>query len=229
MGGPFALWRWQALFSDRQLFIQGFAHTLAISALALALALTAGAALGVLSVSGSKPLAALSRAYVEFYQNTPLVIQVFFLYNALPYAGVVLGVGAIGVLGVGMYHAAYVAEVVRAGIGSIHFGQMEAARSQGFTYLQSMRYIIIPQTVKIVLPPLTNQAVNLIKNTSVLAIVAGGDLMYHANAWATNGTLSYGPGYVATGALYFILCFPLAMMARRLEERLKQSDERRAE
>ena len=68
---------------------------------------------------------------------------------------------------------------------------------------------------------MANQAVNLVKNTSVLAIIAGGDLMYRSNAWATNGTLSYGPSYVVTGVLYFILCFPLATWARRYEERLK--------
>ncbi|MPM66084.1 putative glutamine ABC transporter permease protein GlnM [bioreactor metagenome] len=160
---------------------------------------------------------------MEFFQNTPLYIQIFFYYNGLPYLGLVLDVFTIGVLGIGIYHGAYVSEVVRAGIGSIPRGQSEAAESQGFTYLQTMWHIILPQTVKIILPPLTNQAVNLIKNTSVLAFFAGMDLMYIADSWASY-TLNYGPAYVMAGVLYFALCYPLATMARRYEERLKNHD-----
>jgi putative glutamine transport system permease protein len=125
---------------------------------------------------------------------------------------------------VGIYHGAYVAEVFRAGINSVPKGQMEAARSQGFSYVQAMHHIILPQTITIVLPPLANQAVNLIKNTSVLALIAGGDLMYQADSWASNGTLSYGPAYITTGVLYFILCFPLVTWARRREARIKNRD-----
>jgi putative glutamine transport system permease protein len=87
-----------------------------------------------------------------------------------------------------------------------------------------MRWIILPQTITIVLPPLGNQAVNLIKNTSVLALIAGGDLMYRADSWASNGTLSYGPAYLFTGLLYFILCFPLVSWARRHEVKIKNRD-----
>ena len=191
--------------------------------LALALALVLGVIFGVFSTTHSRVLKAVSRAYVEFFQNTPLLIQIFFYYNGLAMVGLRLDKFTIGVLGVGIYHGAYVAEVVRAGIQSIPNGQLEAAASQGFTYLQTMWHIILPQTIKIILPPLTNQAVNLIKNTSVLAIIAGGDLMYAADSWASY-TLNYGPAYVAAGALYFLMCFPLATWARRYEERLKHHD-----
>jgi putative glutamine transport system permease protein len=224
MGGPFALTRWLRLFADFDVFAQGFGITLIVSFSALSMALIAGIIFGVFSMSGIGILKAVARIYVEFFQNTPLVIQIFFLYNALPYAGVTLDVMNIGIIGVGLYHGAYVAEVVRAGILSIPKGQMDAASSQGFSYTQAMSYIILPQATKIILPPLANQAVNLIKNTSVLALVAGGDLMYRADSWASNGSLSYGPAYVVTGLLYFILCFPLASWARRFEERLKQRE-----
>ena len=88
---------------------------------------------------------------------------------------------ALGALGVGLYHAAYVAEVIRTGIEAVPRGQMEAAQSQGFSRLQTYAYIVLPQTFKIILPPLCNQALNLVKNTSVLALVAGGDLMYRSD------------------------------------------------
>lgn len=222
--GPFAAWRWELLGKDWEKFAGGFLTTLEVAVLALALSLALGILFGLFSTSNNKILKTISRVYVEFFQNTPLVIQVFFLYNGLPYAGVVMSKFMIGVLGVGIYHGAYVAEVVRAGIQAVPSGQLEAAKSQGFTYVQAMRNIILPQTIKIVLPPLTNQAVNLIKNTSVLAIIAGGDLMYRANSWATNGTLSYGPAYIVSGLLYFLLCFPLATWTRRYEQRLKNNE-----
>jgi putative glutamine transport system permease protein len=224
--GPFALWRWQRLFTDSGEFFAGFGITVIVSILALFLALVLGIVFGLFSTSGLKFLKAFARIYVEIFQNTPLVVQVFFVYNALPYVGIRLDVFLIGMLCVGIYHGAYVAEVFRAGITSVPKGQMEAARSQGFSYVQAMRYIILPQTVTIVLPPLGNQAVNLIKNTSVLALIAGGDLMYRADSWASNGTLSYGPAYFITGFFYFILCFPLVSWARRHEMKIKGRDSR---
>jgi putative glutamine transport system permease protein len=226
VSGPFALWRWQRLFMAAPEFLSGFGVTILVSISALFLALILGIVFGLFSTSKLKVLKALSRVYVEVFQNTPLVVQVFFVYNALPYVGIVLDVFLIGMLCVGIYHGAYVAEVFRAGITSIPKGQFEAARSQGFSYIQAMRYIILPQTVTIVLPPLGNQAVNLVKNTSTLALIAGGDLMYRADSWASNGTLSYGPAYLITGFLYFLLCFPLVNWARRHEARIKSRDTR---
>jgi putative glutamine transport system permease protein len=222
--GPFALWRWGRLFKASPEFLAGFGITVLVSVLALFLALVLGIVFGLFSTSGKKLLKAAARIYVEVFQNTPLVVQVFFVYNALPYIGIRLDVFLIGMLCVGIYHGAYVAEVVRAGVTSIPKGQIEAARSQGFSYIQAMRYIILPQTMTIVLPPLANQAVNLIKNTSTLALIAGGDLMYRADSWASNGTLSYGPAYIITGLLYFILCFPLVSWARQHEVRIKNRD-----
>jgi putative glutamine transport system permease protein len=226
LGGPFSLRRWALLFADYSLFLEGLGVTLLVAFLALLLALALGIVFGLFSTSSVRFLRAVSRVYVEFFQNTPLVIQIFFVYNALPYIGVRLHEILIGVLCVGIYHGAYVAEVVRAGITSIPKGQWDAARSQGFSYVQAMRWVILPQTVTIILPPLGNQAVNLIKNTSVLALIAGGDLMYRADSWASNGTLSYGPAYTLTGILYFLLCFPLVKWVRAHELKLKSRDSR---
>lgn len=221
--GPFALWRWERLFSQWQVFGEGFLRTLEVAVLALLLAVLIGIIFGLMSTSNNRLLKVISRIYVEFFQNTPLVIQIFFMYNGLAIAGLVMDVFTIGVLGVGFYHGAYISEVVRAGITSIPYGQIEAAHSQGFTYMQTMRYVILPQTVKIVLPPLTNQAVNLIKNTSVLAMISGFDLMYMADSWAST-SLDYAPSYIVAGALYFLLCYPLATFARNYEKKLKNHE-----
>lgn len=221
MNGPFSLFKWEALFKDFSIFFEGFITTLEVSILGLILALILGVIFGMLSTSKIKFFKIISRIYVEIIQNTPLVIQVFFLFNGLPYLKIVLPVFLIGIFGVGVYHGAYISEVVRAGITSIPKGQFEAAKSQGFSHTQTMRYIILPQTVKIIIPPLANQLVNLIKNTSILAMIAGGDLMYTADSWSS-GNMYYGPAYVVTGILYFILCYPLALASRKLELREKK-------
>lgn len=216
MNGPFSLFKWEAAFKDLSVFFEGFLTTLEVSILGLTLALILGIIFGILSTSKLKIFKIISRIYVEAIQNTPLVIQVFFLFNGLPYIKIVLPVFLIGVLGVGVYHGAYIAEVVRTGIASIPKGQFEAAKSQGFSHTQTMRYIILPQTIKIIIPPLANQLVNLIKNTSILAMIAGGDLMYRADSWSSSN-MYYGPAYVITGVLYFMLCYPLAVLSRKLE------------
>jgi len=221
MNSPFAWFKWEAVFRDYNVFFEGFLTTLEVAVLGLALSLILGVVFGVLSTSKLKVFKIISRIYVEIIQNTPLVIQVFFLFNGLPYIKVILPVFLIGVLGVGFYHGAYIAEVVRAGIISTPNGQFEAAKSQGFSHVQTMRYIILPQTMKIIIPPLTNQLVNLIKNTSVLAMIAGGDLMYRTDSWSSSN-MYYGPAYAVSGLLYFIMCYPLARFARKLELRGKK-------
>lgn len=222
MTGPFAGFKWLALFQDWQVFAEGFLTTLIIAVLGLILALALGILFGILGAAPGRIFRAINRIYVEFIQNTPLVIQVIFLYHGLPHLGIVLPVFTIGVLGVGVYHGAYIAEAIRGGLQAIPRGQMESASSQGFNYWQSMRYIILPQAKRIVYPPITNQAVSLIKNTSVLAMIAGGDLMYHADSWSSSN-LYYGPAYVITGLLYLSLCYPLAKFARHLEKKAEVS------
>lgn len=219
---PFAMWKFIDTFSQSSDFFSGFGYTLSVSFLALLIALIFGTIGGVMATSKIKVLRAYTRIYVEVFQNTPLVIQIFFLYFALPPLGLHLDVFSVGVLGVGAYHGAYVSEVVRSGILSVPKGQFEASASQGFTYVQQMRYVILPQTIKIILPPLTNQIVNLIKNTSVLLIVAGGELMYVADGYAGD-TGNYAPAYLFTALLYFLVCFPLAYFAKFYEDRLKNA------
>jgi putative glutamine transport system permease protein len=220
--GPFAWFKWQALFREWPVFAEGVAVTILLSFLALSLALALGVFFGILGTSQNRVLRAINRVYVEFIQNTPLVIQIFFLYHGMPHLGIMMPVFTVGVLGVGIYHGAYIAEVVRAGIQAIPRGQKEAAISQGFGYWSAMRHIILPQAKRVMYPPLTNQAVSLIKNTSVLAMVAGGELMYQADSWSSNN-LYYGPAYISTGLLYLAICYPLASFARRLERRMEVS------
>lgn len=221
--------RWERTLSNMGPFWEGWAFTLKVVLAGLALSLVLGTLLGVFSTTRSKVLRAISRVYVEFYQNTPLPVQVFFMYTAGPQvlqaitgaaSPVRIAPFALGVLGVGLYHAAYVSEVIRTGIESVPKGQMEAALSQGFTRVQGYVYVILPQTFKVILPPLCNQALNLVKNTSVLALIAGGDLMYNADNYVS--TYGYLQGYIMCCLLYFIICFPLAVLVQYLERRSKR-------
>ena len=116
------------------------------------------------------------------------------------------------------------AEVVRAGIESIPKGQFEAAQSQGFTYVERMYYIILPQSIKIILPPMVNQIVNLIKNTSCLYIIGGADLISLTYSFVTGASTggAYAPAYIVCGAIFFVVCFPLSTLATRWEASLKE-------
>jgi len=211
------------LFKDFDKYLSGFGMTLKVSFVGLVLAVVLGTFFGMMYSGKMKPLQWIARAYVELFQNTPLVIQVFFYYSCLPYViGGRVPKFTLGVLGVGVYHGAYICEVIRTGIEATPKGQLEAASSQGFSYLQAMRYIILPQTMKIIMPPMANQALNLVKNTSVLAMVAGLDLMYYADSWSSSSGGHYTQGYLTCAVLYFIICFPLAKWAARLEQRAKE-------
>ncbi len=219
MAEIFAPYKWEALIARWPDILAAFGTTAAISALALVIALGLGFLFGVLSVSGHRALRAVTRVYVELVQNIPLLLQVFVLYAVFPLVGLSLASFWIGVIAIGVYHGGYISEVVRSGIGSIHRGQFEAARSQGFSPTQVMTLVILPQAMRIILPPLAVQAANLVKNTSVLALIAGGELMYFANSFAGD-TSYYGPAYVAAAVLYFALCFPLSRGAVYLERRM---------
>ena len=122
----------------------------------------------------------------------------------------------------------YQMKVVRAGIESIPKGQFEAAKSQGFPYVQRMYYIIIPQSIKIILPPLVNQVVNIIKNTSCLYLIGGADLISLTYSFVTgeNTGGAYAPAYLVSGILFFIICFPLSTLASVWENSLKKRERR---
>lgn len=178
---PYDLSRWVEFFNDFGQFFNGFLFTLAMSIGALALALFLGVIFGGMSSSKNKFVRFIARVYVEFYQNTPLLVQFVIVFYGFPIISNFVLMPSIywtAVLCVGLYHGAYISEVIRSGIQAVPNGQTEAALSQGFTYIETMRLIILPQAFRTILPPLINQVVNLIKNTSTVAIISGVDLMF---------------------------------------------------
>lgn len=215
--------RWAALWKALpEYYVPGFIMTLKISIVGLLVALLLGIVFGTFSTMKFKPAKILARIYVEFLQNTPLALQILFYYSVLPLlfsnSGFRIPKFVLGVIGVGVYHGAYIAEVIRTGIEAVPKGQSEAAASQGFSYLETMYYIILPQTIRIIMPPLANQALNLVKNTSILAMVAGMDLMYYTDSWGADRAY-FAQAYFTSALLYFVICFPLARLGRYLEIR----------
>ncbi|SDX53254.1 amino acid ABC transporter membrane protein 1, PAAT family [Marininema mesophilum] len=207
------------LAAYKQEFIDGFLTTLSASLLALVLSLAIGTIIACCRLSQVKPLEWIGTVYVEFFRNTPLVIQVFFFAMGLPSLGWNISEFSAGAIGLSIYTGAFIAEAFRAGIQSVSKGQMEASRSSGMTYFQSMRYIILPQAFKIVIPPLGNQCVNLVKNSSVLAIIAGGDLLYAADA-VSSQTFEINMTYIFVALLYLVITLPLSFGVNLLERRL---------
>lgn len=203
-------------------YISGLITTLQISVISLIASLLLGTVIAIFCISPFRTLVIIGRAYIEFIRNTPLLIQIFFFYFGLPSLGIQLSAFIAGTLGLTVYTAAFISEAIRAGINSIPKGQMEAARASGLTYIQAMRYVVLPQAFKIVIPPLGNQFINLVKNSSLLGVIAGMDLMYHADIISTN-TFKTFETYILVAVFYLTITVPLSILVNWLERRLKHA------
>ena len=210
--------RWALLFSDWKIFAQGFGITVAISAVSLFFTLLISFVVGIARCTQSGKVKGVCNAYVSFFQNTPLLVQLLFMYNVLPRLGIVLSPFACGCLGLSLYTGAFGASVIEASIKAIPRGQTEAALSQGMSYFQSLFCIVIPQAIRIAIPPMTNQCVNMIKNSATLTVVTAGELMYRADGWASEYGC-YTQSFILSAVLYLILCLPLSKVAENLEKK----------
>jgi putative glutamine transport system permease protein len=204
------------------MYMQGFGNTVKASLLALLGSLLIGIVIAVFRIAPVRLLNWLGAAYVEFIRNIPLILVVFVFYFGLPALGVRLDSFTAGTLGLTVYTAAFIAEVIRAGILSVPKGQMEAARSSGLTYLQAMRFVILPQAIKLVIPPLGNQFINLVKNSSVLGVIAGLDLMYFGDLISSDTFVTFDV-YIFVAVFYLVLTVPLSLGVGFLERRLARS------
>jgi putative glutamine transport system permease protein len=203
---------------NMDLFLEGLKTTIIASVIALISSFILGTLIAVMRIAPFKPLNWFGTAYVEFIRNIPVLVIVFFIYLAGNFDGLVAGT-----IGLTVYTAAFIAEAIRAGIMSVPKGQMEAARSSGLSYGQAMRTVVLPQAIKIVIPPLGNQFINLVKNSSLLAVVAGGDLMYQADLIAAKSFVTFDT-YIFVGLFYLILTIPLSLGVGYLEKRLAKSN-----
>lgn len=209
---------WTIFTNNFGMFMEGLGYTLGASLLSLFFSLIIGTIFALLQINPSRTARIFGRIYVEFFRNVPLLVITMFFYVVIPRLGIPLSGFAAGSIGLTLYTSAFIAETVRAGIQSVDPGQMEAARSNGMTYVQAMRYIILPQAIKITVPPLGNQFINLVKNSSALAFVAGFDLMYQGNLIAST-TFETTTTYAIVGILYLIITLPMSYGMTYLDHR----------
>jgi polar amino acid transport system substrate-binding protein len=193
--------------------------TIEISILGMVLAIVLGLSLALIRLYAVAPLRWVAVAYIEVMRGTPLLIQLYLIYYGLPNIGIRLNAFVAAVIGLGLNYAAYEAENYRAGIQAIPRGQMEAALSLGMGRWLTLRSVIIPQAVRIVIPPVTNDFIALFKDSSLVSVITMVELtkQYGLLALATYDFIGLG---LMTAAIYFILSYPVSLLARHLERKL---------
>ena len=217
------------------LFLEGMACTVTLSALTVIFGFILALVLAVMRMSKVAPLRWLSTVYVEIFRATPMLVQVFIVYYVLladvPIPAFKL-FGFIrfermvpGVIALSMNSAAYLSEIIRSGIQSIDLGQTEAARSLGMSQMQNMRYIILPQAIKNILPAIANEFVTIIKESSICYTIGVQDIMSAVNA-VKGATFSIAEPLVIATALYFCLTFPTSKVIQYFERRMRRGDVR---
>ena len=216
-GTAFTL-RPELLLQALPLLLSGAKLTLILTALTLVLGVPLGLLIALTRLGKIAFLRTLAVAYVEAVRGTPLLMQIYVIYFVFPALGLSLPPFIAGVMALSLNAAAYASEIFRAGIQSIDLGQREAARALGMTGGQAMRLVILPQTFQRVLPPLTNEAVALLKDSSLVSVVALTELMRVGKELATTAGAPTTI-YLAVALLYLVMTLPLTALVRRLERR----------
>lgn len=198
----------------------GLQNTIIISALSTVGSVVIGVIVGLMRISKNKFIYGIASVYVEWVRGTPLLTQLLFIFFGI---GSIINLSAwvAGVLGLSLFTGAYVAEIVRAGIQSVPKGQTEAALSLGMNYYQYMRYIIFPQALRVILPPICSQFITLIKDSSLISVIAISDLTYMSRKIVTRNMAALEI-YLTVGLMYLVLTTSLSFLVRRLERRLNR-------
>jgi polar amino acid transport system permease protein len=214
-----------------RLLLEGALVTLELSALALVLALVLGFLFGVLRWSAIRPLRPVCWFYIEFLRNTPPLVQILFWYFSatviLP-SSVLMALRDYGfqfvaaIFALGLYHSGFIAEIVRGGLNAIPRGQYEAAEAIGFSFPQSVRYILLPQLLRIIAPTLVNETVSLIKNTSLALAIGVADITYQAR-YIDYVSFRGVEALLAVTAFYLVLCTTIAGLGHLLQRRLSRT------
>ncbi|WP_250467844.1 amino acid ABC transporter permease [Caballeronia sp. GAFFF2] len=192
--------------------------TLRLALGANAIGVVLGMVLAIVRMGSRGMAARLARVYIEVFRGTPALVQLFLVYFGFVAIGIRFDSYQAAVLGLGMNAAAYFAEIFRAGIEAVPRGQSEAAASIGMTSGAAMRWVVLPQAIRLVLAPSGNVAISLLKDTSVASLIAAPDLMLRAQDLSSQYFMPFEI-YVTVGAFYFVLCYPLSQLMRHIERR----------
>ncbi|HHV71578.1 MAG TPA: amino acid ABC transporter permease [Clostridia bacterium] len=199
--------------------LEGTIMTLQLTVLSITFGTIIGLFVALAKISKSKFLSIPASLYTWVIRGVPLLVQLFFLYFGLPQVGIELSPFSAAVIGLSVCSGAYIAEIIRAGIQSIDKGQLEAAYSLGMSYAQAMRRIIIPQAYRRLIPPMGNEFISMLKNSSLVTTIAMVELMRTATH-ISSSTFRPLESFVAAGLLYLVLTTIFVLIFGRLERRL---------
>jgi His/Glu/Gln/Arg/opine family amino acid ABC transporter permease subunit len=210
---------WGAVWDAVPYMLQGTLVTLEISACAMALGTVIGVVMGLISASDLKLLKAIIRVYVYFIRGTPALVQIFLVYFALPRIGLELSSFMSGVVALAFNSAGFIAEIVRAGLQSIDAGQNEAALSIGMTERQSILFILLPQSLRRITPPMTNELITLVKTSSLLSVISVFELTRTAQVIIAAKFVPFEL-YFALAVFYLVIIGALSRFSEYVEGRL---------
>jgi polar amino acid transport system permease protein len=201
-------------------FMRGTLVTLELTVVGLTLGFALGLALALMKAYGPKWLKAIAIGYIELFRGTPLLVQLFLIYYGLPSMGLTLSQSVSAYLALGLNSAAYQAEYLRGAIQSIGDSQMTAGRAIGLTRWQTIRFIILPQALRLVIPAWSNEPISLLKTSAVVFLIAVQDLMARGRRAAT---ITYNPigSYIAIAVVYLVLVFFMNAILKYLERRTR--------
>jgi polar amino acid transport system permease protein len=205
--------------------LQGAWLTIMVSLLSFALALVFGLMFGLMRLSRLMPVRIVAAIYIQFIRGTPLLLQLFFIYYVLPYVGITLSPFISGVIGLTMNYSAYMAEVFRSGIQAIPKGQTEAGQSMGMSRQLLMRRIILPQAIRIIVPPLGNFFVSIFKDSALVSVITMRDLMFSGELLAS-ATFKHFEIFTMVAVIYFLISYPTAKFVEWIEAKLDISKRR---
>lgn len=216
--------------SNYTLYLDGIWITLLLSLLGVLMGSVFGTILALMRLGKNKVVKKISIIYVEIIRGTPLLVQLSLLYYTIislvpPNLTLLRSKILLCSLAISLNSGAYISEIIRSGIQSIDKGQWEAAASLGFTEKQTMRYVILPQAIKNILPALGNEFVTLIKESAIVSFVALHDIMYYANAIRGATYKPFEPFFVAA-FIYFIMTFTTSQILGKLERKMDTGDKR---
>ena len=217
--GKFLTIDWDIIAKSIPLLAEGIVVTLQVSAIAAVLGLLLGVICGLGALSRSRPVRWIVTAYVDFIRGTPLLIQIFLVFFALPMVGIRFDEFWAGVIALSLNAAAFVAEVVRGGVGSIEKGQTEAAKAIGMRHSQILVFILLPQAYRQMVPPLTNELISLVKNSSLLSVISVYELTRAGQAIISVHFVPFEI-YTLLALYYYALIKTLSWLSTQLERRL---------
>ena len=201
--------------------VDGFLVTLKIAAISIVLSFLIGGIIGILRFAKIPVVSPVLAVLVETIRNLPLILIIFFVYFGLqdPKVGLEMSISTAAILALTIFESAMLSEVIRSGLNSIPKGQVEAARSSGMSYIQTLWHIILPKALRNMVPPIVSQFISLLKDTSLAVIIALPELTHHGQVIYAQNINYVWPVLILIALMYFIVNYGLSLVARRLEVR----------